>query len=88
MVISGVLAAAMSTMDSALNGTASVVVIDFLQRCLLPGRGDRFYLHCARCISLLAACFMIGASLALPYLPMESLNEWLASSPSPNTGLL
>ena len=78
VVISGVLAAAMSTMDSALNATASVVVIDFLQGCVLPGRPDLFYLRCARCVSALAACFMIGTALVLEFLPMESLNEWSA----------
>ena len=76
MVISGVLAAAMSTMDSSLNATASVVVIDFIQRCLLPHKTDRFYLRCARCVSLAAATLMICSALLLEYLPMESLNEW------------
>ena len=76
VVISGVLAAAMSTMDSSLNATASVMVIDFIQRCLLPHKTDRFYLHCARCVSLVAATLMICSALLLEYLPMESLNEW------------
>lgn len=66
----------MSTMDSSLNATASVVVCDFIQRCLLPNKTDRFYLRCARCVSLTAATFMICSALLLEYLPMESLNEW------------
>lgn len=76
VVMSGVLAAAMSTIDSSLNATASVVVIDFIQRCLLPHKTDRFYLRCARFVSLAAATFMICSALLLEYLPMESLNEW------------
>ena len=66
----------MSTMDSALNATSSVVVIDFIQRCILPFKTDRFYLRCARAVSLAAAVIMIGSALILQYLPMESLNEW------------
>lgn len=76
MVISGVLAAAMSTMDSSLNATSSVVVIDFIQRCACRDRTDRFYLRCARAVSLAAATFMISSALILEYVPMESLNEW------------
>ena len=76
IVISGVLAAAMSTMDSSLNATSSVVVIDLIQRCALPDKTDRFYLRCARGVSLAVAVFMIGSALILEYLPMESLNEW------------
>lgn len=75
-MISGVLAAAMSTMDSSLNATASVVVTDLIQRCLLPHKPDRFYLRCARCVTLAAATFMICSALVLEYLPMESLNDW------------
>ena len=66
----------MSTMDSSLNATASVVVIDFIQRCLLPHKTDKFYLRCARGVSLAAAIFMICSALVLEFVPMESLNEW------------
>ncbi|KAL3146444.1 hypothetical protein ABBQ32_003121 [Trebouxia sp. C0010 RCD-2024] len=82
VVISGVLAAAMSTMDSSLNATASVVVTDLIQRCLLPHKPDRFYLRCARCVTLAAATFMICSALVLEYLPMESLNDWYNSMQS------
>ncbi|DBA95341.1 TPA: hypothetical protein ACH3X3_013226 [Trebouxia sp. C0006] len=82
VVISGVLAAAMSTMDSSLNATSSVVVIDFIQRCAWRDKTDRFYLRCARAVSLAAATFMISSALILEYVPMESLNEWYNSMQS------
>ncbi|KAK9862038.1 hypothetical protein WJX84_010227 [Apatococcus fuscideae] len=41
IVICGVLAAAMSSVDSSLNAVSSVIVVDVIQRSLLPGRSDK-----------------------------------------------
>lgn len=41
IVISGVLAAAMSSVDSSLNAVSSVIVVDVIQRSILPNRGEK-----------------------------------------------
>ncbi len=41
IVISGVLAAAMSSVDSSLNAVSSVVVVDVIQRSLFQNRTDK-----------------------------------------------
>jgi len=51
-------------------------VVDFIERCAWRDKTDRFYLRCARAVSLAAATFMISSALILEYVPMESLNEW------------
>ena len=48
VVIAGVLAAAMSSLDSSINSIATVTVIDLLKPYLAKGRDDRYYLRMAR----------------------------------------
>src|SRR5262249_51994205 len=48
LVVAGVLAAAMSPLDSALNAIATVGVVDVYRRHLVRGRDDRHYLVVAR----------------------------------------
>ncbi|KAK9806874.1 hypothetical protein WJX72_005782 [[Myrmecia] bisecta] len=74
-VISGVLAAAMSTLDSSLNAVASVITVDVIQRLVLRNRSDKVYMRCARATSLATAVLMISSALALGYMPMESMND-------------
>src|SRR5262249_32633547 len=66
LVVAGVLAAAMSTLDSALNAIATVGVVDVYRRHVAKGRGDRHYLMVARSLSCLATLSMVvGATLLL-----------------------
>jgi len=65
LVVAGVLAAAMSTLDSALNAVATVGVVDVYRRHLVRGAGDRHYLIAARTLSLLATAGMVGGALLL-----------------------
>ncbi|MCA9080802.1 MAG: sodium/solute symporter, partial [Planctomycetaceae bacterium] len=44
LTIAGVLAAAMSSLDSSINAIATVTTVDLLKPYLAPGRDDRFYL--------------------------------------------
>ncbi len=82
IVIAGVLAAAMSSLDSSINSIATVTVVDILKPYLLPGRDDRFYLRAARIISAVAAAVMIGGAIVLIVVPKENMNNltWVVAS--------
>jgi solute:Na+ symporter, SSS family len=65
LVVAGVLAAAMSTLDSALNAIATVGVVDVYRRHVARQRDDRHYLIVARTLSLLATAAMIAGAILL-----------------------
>ena len=62
VVISGALAAAMSSLDSSLNAISSVVVVDFA-RPLCADRSDRQHLRLARLVTALSTVAMICVAL-------------------------
>jgi SSS family solute:Na+ symporter len=64
-VISGLLAAAMSTLDSSINALAATVTTDFYRRLLVRNREDRHYLRVGRWFSVLFGCIMIGSALII-----------------------
>ncbi len=51
VVISAVLAAAMSSIDSSMNGSATVITEDFFRRYISLDRSDEYYLKAARYIT-------------------------------------
>jgi SSS family solute:Na+ symporter len=65
LVVAGVLAAAMSTLNSALNAIATVGVVDVYRRHVSKGRDDRHYLLVARSLSSLATVAMVVGALLL-----------------------
>jgi len=72
LVIAGVLAAGMSTLDSSLNSSATVWTIDFYQRLINPDASDQKQLQVIRVttavigvIATLASLIMINAQTAL-----------------------
>jgi len=65
LVVAGVLAAAMSTLNSALNAIATVGVVDVYRRHVARQRDDRHYLLVARSLSGLATLAMVGGALLL-----------------------
>jgi len=71
-VIAAVLAAAMSSIDSSMNGAATVLTVDIYRRHLVPGKNDRHYLVAARCLTALAGALMIVAALLLSKLGEDS----------------
>ncbi|KAK3273242.1 hypothetical protein CYMTET_18509 [Cymbomonas tetramitiformis] len=75
VVIAGVLAAAMSSMDSSLNSVSAVVVTDICKRCWLRGCSDRTYLVVARVVNALTAAVMIGVAIMLVLVSKESIND-------------
>jgi len=82
LVIAGVLAAAMSSLDSSINAIATVSVVDIFRPYVTPGRSDRFYLILARVIATLCAGVMVGGAIAVEYIEKESMNElsWIVES--------
>ena len=65
LVVAGVLAAAMSTLNSALNAIATVGVVDVYRRHVAKQRDDRHYLLVARTLSCLATGAMVVGALLL-----------------------
>ena len=65
LVVAGLLAAAMSSLDSSLNAVATVGVVDVYRRHLAKGREDAHYLRAAKTLSGLAALGMIAGALLL-----------------------
>lgn len=82
MTIAGVLAAAMSSLDSSINAISTVVVVDVLKSWLAKGRNDRFYLFAARCVGIGAAVLMIGGAILFSSIKKESMNDlsWIIAS--------
>ena len=74
-VIAGLLAAAMSTLDSSINASAATVTTDFYRR-FRPNAGDeRHYLRVGRIASLFFAAMMIGVAIIIHYNRSDTLME-------------
>ena len=74
-VIAGMLAAAMSTLDSSINASAATVTNDFYRR-LKPNAGDeRHYLRVGRWFSVLFALVMIAVALTIHLMRTETLMD-------------
>ena len=73
IVIAAVLAAAMSSIDSSMNGTATVLTVDFYKRYLVRGRDDRHYLKAARYLSLALGVVMVLAAYSLSRIPASTI---------------
>lgn len=61
LILAGLFAAAMSTIDSGINGVTSVIVFDWF-------RGRRLSLRMSRILSAVLGLAVIGAALLVPYL--------------------
>jgi len=62
LVVAAVLAAAMSSMSSAMNSISSVAITDFYKRHFAPGRTDDHYVRAAKTITLGSSLIMIGGA--------------------------
>ena len=65
LVAAAVLAAAMSSMSSAMNSLAAVFVTDVFQRHLAPNRADQIYMRAAKLTTLASSIIMIVGALVL-----------------------
>jgi len=59
LVLSAVVAAAMSSIDSSINAVSTVGVVDIYRRRLAPGREDMHYLNVARWIAAATGVLMV-----------------------------
>lgn len=59
IVVAAVLAAAMSSMSSAMNSISAVAITDIYKRHWFPNRDDRHYVIAAKAVTLTSAAFMI-----------------------------
>ena len=72
-VIAAVFAAAMSSIASSMNATATVVMVDIYKRYLVKDKEDRHYLAAARWTTLIAGALMMVAALSLLIIKATSI---------------
>ena len=82
LVIAGVLAAAMSSLDSSINAISTIVTVDLMKPYLAKNRDDRFYLRWARIIAIAASVLMILGAILFSSIEKESMNDlsWIVAS--------
>lgn len=68
LVITGLLASAMSTLDSSINATAATVTTDFYQRLWAKDRSPQHYANVGKLISLLFSVVMISLACGVHFL--------------------
>ena len=82
LVIAGVLAAAMSSLDSSINAISTLVTVDVMKPYLAKGRSDRFYLRGARIVAVVASVLMVLGAILFSSIEKESMNDlsWIVAS--------
>ncbi len=75
IVISAVLAAAMSSLDSGINAISTVCVIDFMKPYETKKRNDKYYLRSARLIALAVTVLVILGAITFSQIEKESMND-------------
>ncbi|MFI4911821.1 MAG: sodium:solute symporter [Sedimentisphaeraceae bacterium JB056] len=74
-VIAGLLAAAMSTLDSSINASAATVTNDFYRRFYRTDLSEEKYLKVGRIISMIFGALMIAVALIIHYSRTETLAD-------------
>ncbi|MBN1457870.1 MAG: sodium/solute symporter [Sedimentisphaerales bacterium] len=74
-VIMGLIAAAMSTLDSLINATAATVTTDFYKRIFICNKDEKHYLKAGRWFSVLFAVVMISTALFIHFAKTTTLND-------------
>lgn len=74
-MICGLVAAAMSTIDSSINAVASTITTDFYRRLFARARSERHYLAVGRGVSCLLGAVMIAGALLIHYTISEKLQD-------------
>lgn len=75
LVVAAVLAAAMSSMSSAMNSISAVAVTDLYRRHLAPGRAEDHYVRAAKVVTLGSSMVMIGGAWWLIRAEMMTLQH-------------
>ncbi len=82
IVITGILAAAMSASASSINAISAVTITDIYKRHLVKGRDEKHYVLAARVVSIVTCIMMMGCAalfLAASKLTLQDLGTKLAS---------
>jgi len=74
-IIAGMLAAAMSTLDSSINASAATITTDFYRRFRRSITDERHILRVGRFISIVLAVIMIGVALYINHARTKTLME-------------
>jgi SSS family solute:Na+ symporter len=69
LVISGMFAAAMSSVDSGVNSISAVVLRDFMDRFRANPMSDQTHVRAARAIAVIVGVIVIGGSTLIEYVP-------------------
>lgn len=75
LVIAAVLAAAMSSISSCINGVSAVSVVDVYRRHLAPQRDDKHYVAVAKGIGVAQGLFMIVGAIILVRMQSTTLQD-------------
>jgi len=75
LVVAAVLAAAMSSMSSAMNSISAVAITDLYKRHLAPNRSQVHYVRAAKAVTLLSAMVMIGGAWWLLHADTTTLQD-------------
>lgn len=73
LLIAGIFAASMSSLDSSLNSAATVITVDFYKR-FSPKGGDQHYLRTARIVTVITG--LVGMAFALLMAGFEIKSLW------------
>jgi SSS family solute:Na+ symporter len=65
VVVAAVLAAAMSSMSSAMNSISAVVITDIYKRHMVRAREDRHYVRAAKWVTFASSVIMVGGAYLL-----------------------
>lgn len=75
LVVAAVLAAAMSSMSSAMNSISAVAITDLYKRHLAPNRSQVHYVRAAKAVTLASAVVMIGGAWWLLHADTTTLQD-------------
>ena len=75
IIISAVIAAAMSTMDSGINAISTVGVVDLMKAWLDKDKEDGYYLRAAHIIAVITTLLVISGAIIFSQLDKESMND-------------
>jgi solute:Na+ symporter, SSS family len=75
IIISAVIAASMSSMDSGINAISTVTVVDLMKPWLAKGRKDAYYFRAAHWIVGVVTTLVIMGAVSFSIMDKESMND-------------
>ncbi|MFP4366643.1 MAG: sodium:solute symporter family transporter [bacterium] len=75
IIISAVIAASMSTMDSGINAISTVTVVDFMKPWLAKNHEDAYYLKAAHWVVSIVTVLVVTGAISFSLMDKESMND-------------